>query len=382
MADKRRALDKLLSSEAPSEFSVYGGTKAERYTDKDLARLAEVPSLTSVDLQMQTFAKLPSSLAALPNLAVLRLNSCGNLESLAGIEKLVHLRELHLGLLREIDFKRELRRLAELPDLATLCLNGRNITLPPAAAIPSVIALELFDGRLDLELALRSLAKLSSLRSLQLGWVSSFAVPDTVASLQQVRQLTLESRGVLTLSPAIAKLVKLETLSVGRLRKIPDAIFECSSLVELHLQGTFKSIPAAIGKLSRLRILELPWRGRYEVPDELFRLKLKSFEGPTEIARKVEYTVSAEEDANELLDLESYQFKFGDLDAVLARLAHAPKLTSLSVGGVDTTTLLPRSASSRRSKSSFSRRPSSSAFHPRSDDSPACASCASGARPN
>lgn len=126
--------------------------------------------------------------------------------------------------------------------------------------------------------------------------------------------------------------MKLRVLS-----ELPDALFGCTGLVTLCLDGTFGAVPPAIGRLTKLRRLELPSRGPLAVPDELYALNLETFEGPHEIAKQLgrsRHTIATESD---VLDIESYRFAFGDIAEQLARLARAPHLRELELVCQETT---------------------------------------------
>lgn len=236
--------------------------------------------------------------------------------------------------------KRELARLAEIPDLSTLVLYDRKVELPPASAMHSVIDLRLINTSIDLDKAFTTLAKHQPLRALEVtSWKGgTFEVPDAIAKLQQIRRLTLSALKRLTLSTAIGKLTKLEALKIGRLKKIPEELFDCAALVELELDVlAYASIPSSIAQLAKLRKLTLPWHGNYDVPDELFAMKLDTFDGPTEIAKRIGRGAQATDTDEDLAELETYDLEFGDIGAELAKLARAPKLAELRLACEDAT---------------------------------------------
>lgn len=139
---------------------------------------------------------------------------------------------------------------------------------------------------------------LASLRHLNLSFLSLQQLPDWLAQLQQItelsctnnrisilpdwigdlhnlRKLILENNILTTLPNSIGKLQQLEelTLSKNDLQQLPDAIQRLTSLQRLYLDhNQLKNIPAWIEQLGRLGYLNLEENHLSALPDAFGRL--------------------------------------------------------------------------------------------------------------
>lgn len=303
-----------------------GGNRAgERYGDDDFIAVADVP-FVEVSLKNQHITRLPPFQPTLPKL---KLESCPNLTSLAGIERLVRLRSLTLVRLPALDFEAVAALLAELPELVELTLGGETLRTLPVLRLPALTDLTL---QLTTDLDLEPIAEIATLVNLHLpetkgridftplkqlalvdiSYTDLGDVDASLGHLTNVQTLWLRSCKIASLPPTIGKLQKLTELDLrwADITELPDELCECRALVALNISDTrittlpanlgrltnlhrldantkkLKVVPESIGDLANLRHVSIPYK-HTKVPASFYNLKLESFFGPPAIAEKV-----------------------------------------------------------------------------------------------
>ena len=109
--------------------------------------------------------------------------------------------------------------------------------------------------------------QLTQLRGLSFPVGRITEIPPEIAQLQELRKLYLPNQRVRSIPDAIGQLSQLEILdlSYNRLESINPVLCECQNLREVHLSGSFKSVPPCLLELPRVRKIELNTRFKDEV---------------------------------------------------------------------------------------------------------------------
>lgn len=146
-------------------------------------------------------------------------------------------------------------------------LRNKGFDSPPLRAFPIEI------------LACKNLSSLEIFRGLA---GRDQSLPKDFGRLAALEKLSLGGIKLKTLPDSIGKLTKLKTLELNflnSLEKLPDAIGDCKSLESLTIYDApkLKTLPKTIGRLTKLKKLKLP--KLKSIPDELFDLpNLESLE--------------------------------------------------------------------------------------------------------
>ncbi|HEY0253057.1 MAG TPA: hypothetical protein VGC41_16090 [Kofleriaceae bacterium] len=367
---KKNPIEAALSSTG-MDFSIYGRNKADRFTDEELARVAEFPAIASVCLANQAITKLPPFVAP----KKLQLWNLPQLTSLAGIERMVSLESVSLSdqLCIAAD---TYKRLAELPELTRLDLAPpAGGSLPAAIAkLPSVLSIELISPKdFDLEGALAQLAKLPTLRSLKIDRLEG-PVPDSLGKLVRLERLEILGK-VTALPKTIGKLRALTYLDVrfNKIKDLPEELWNLTALehldvcynpikilspkiaqlralASLDLGLTYiHTIPKELGQLANLRQLVTAQKMK-EMPAEVYALQLDRYRGPHDKFTLREVEVPDESELT-LHDPERIPASFGQPKKLeirwsgktppLTQLAACTRLRQLSVEVSDLATILP-----------------------------------------
>jgi leucine-rich repeat protein SHOC2 len=234
--------------------------------------LGQLDSLTFLDLGGNRFTALPVSVSQLASLTFLGFGnnqlttlpvSIGNLENLVA---------LSLGNNRLTSIPTELGSLDALTglDLRNNFLNG----LP--AGIGALANLRTLDLSNNLLTALpNEIGALSSLERLGLGGNRLSALPTTVGNLGSLVYLDLGTNPLLSLPQELGDLSKLDTLLVGPSSPagaLPDGLGHLKLLRRLDVFGGATSLPAEIGQMASLKILNAPRNQLTSLPPELASL--------------------------------------------------------------------------------------------------------------
>jgi Leucine-rich repeat (LRR) protein len=271
----------------PPNISLSGRDRERRVIDEDFEG-ADLDAVTYCSLREQPITRFP---AFGPALVELELGQCPELATLEGIERCTGITKLRLGYLSKLDLDTEFERLAELPELTSIRLDG--MALPDSAVdLPSVIDLEMSNCAVDLV----TIGAISTLRRLVLYGSEPWTLGDVDPLAQHVTSLELHGVGVMP--SKIGVLAKLERLKIDRsrhLRKIPRDLGGLASLVELEIDAPIRTLdesickceklealelgrtsidklPAAIGNLARLRVLRLLGTKIKQLPESIGKL--------------------------------------------------------------------------------------------------------------
>ena len=220
-----------------------------------LTKLEELSIFYSYDL-----TELPEVVGRLGNLKKLFASFCSKLwrlpENFGGLTKLEHLtlNDTALALLPE--------SFAELGALKVLRLGHTQLTKLPEnfSGLRSLEALDLGNDGLDLEQAIPVLAKLPKLQSLTLSLKERF--PASLKELRNLRRLTLQQN--------------YDLLQKGMQRlPIPEEVGLLTGLEELDVTNANQAnaLPESIGELANLRVLGLHSTAIRTVPETLRKLK-------------------------------------------------------------------------------------------------------------
>lgn len=218
---------------------------------------------------------MPASIGALTKLKELTLASEAELTL---PEEIGDLRDLETPMISAPKWNVP-ARLFELKKINALDLGGSDLRKIPRA-IAQLTALEslYLEGAPDLDVgdAMRAIAKLPSLRSLQLG---SNRVPKEIGLCKGIASLRIVRYGdaPLVLPNELFDLAALVRLDLGgnRLAELPAAVERLTSLEELSLFDCgVTSLPESLGALPALRILNVSGNLRLKkLPDSVARRK-------------------------------------------------------------------------------------------------------------
>jgi leucine-rich repeat protein SHOC2 len=236
-----RALDSLDGIEAHVQLQSLALTEVPVLDrDEEMARLAELPELTSLRLGNASLRVLPAVIANLPSLVELALDRC-----------------------TQLDLDDAFEKLARTPALQILRISG-------ATVLPDAVA------------------KLARLRVLDLGHGKLKGLPASIGRLDALEELDISHNPIKTLPDELCTVRTLRVLraeDVG-LKKLPSKLGRLASLEDLRVTGDHLSgVPSSIGDLRKLRTLHLP--EHVDVPDSIYRLSLESFEGPSDVAKQL-----------------------------------------------------------------------------------------------
>lgn len=120
-----------------------------------------------------------------------------------------------------------------------------------------------------------TIASLSQLKVLYLNYNELTEIPKAITALSQLKQLNLNRNQLTKIPEAIASLSRLQQLklSSNQLTKIPEAIASLSQLKKLDLSGNqLTEIPEAIASLSQLQVLSLSKNQLTEIPEAIASL--------------------------------------------------------------------------------------------------------------
>lgn len=258
-----------------------GATAATRVTDADFATApGRVEDIVDLRLARQPITRVPARLGRA--LRELTLEACGQLAGLAGIERCGGLSALTLAGFDAAWVQRELRAVAELPDLARLTLRGLRGGLDWEAvlALPALIELRLTDCAIDRTSWFTAIGERGGgLRRLALDASAAWRLWEDVGGLRGLTSLELGA--CVELPASLGKLDRLERLVVdGRrraqrvgLRAVPAGIGGCRALRELVIEGPIERLPEQLGRCAALEVLTLRRTALTELPDAIGGLR-------------------------------------------------------------------------------------------------------------
>ncbi len=373
------------------DVSLYGQRVAERYDDATLAVLGSFPRLAKLELLNHHITRIPRGLRTLRHAWI---GQSPGLATLEGIEDAVGLQGLQLSNLPALDLADAFERLAGLPELVYLTLDGEHVRELPAAfaRLPKLAHLALeYTPSLDLDQALARIAEVPTVRVLELGKI---VVPPSIGALGELQVLKVVAEG--TLPDELGALAALEELhlpkatckalpgSIGRLSRLtklnlfyskvaalPDEIGECQSLREIQARSSalkalpesigkltalhtldvyntkLKRLPASLGALANLRVLELSYDKPLEVPEEVYQLSLERFTGPQEMLGRLVLRRLPTPETGEALyheperlpedfgDVVSLQLALHTHSAPIPQLARLPRVRQVTIDTED-----------------------------------------------
>jgi hypothetical protein len=165
--------------------------------------------------------------------------------------------------------------------------------LPAPAKLARLTRLSLNNAHLPVFprglLAASKLRELDAFRAL--AWDGDPTIPAGIAKLANLEQLTLGGNSFRELPAAIGKLSRLEVLGLhycSELRALPPSIGKLTELRELNLGATekLKELPKSLGRLAKLETLVLHDCGVKGIPPELWKCsKLKVLSLPSKLKK-------------------------------------------------------------------------------------------------
>lgn len=206
----------------------------------------------------------------LTNVRGLAMTSLSNLETAAGVEKLVSLEAVDLYGVSVAVLGDLFSRLAELPGLTRLSLDPDSARALPESfeRLQGVLEIEVRGAaKVPLARLFSRLGKLAGHRILRLRGHRRdgvMALPDSLRALTQLRELIVDAPCPM-LGAVVTELSALEVLEVTSpnlkrhvIEEIPPDIGRLSALRVLHLRGhKVKKLPDSLADLKQLRSLDL-----------------------------------------------------------------------------------------------------------------------------
>jgi len=273
------ARTKILAVGRDGEVVLHGSSGQGKFTDEHLLQVANMPGIRVVkSLATQPITKLP------PFVAVehLEIGELKQLESLAGLERMVTLRRLEWICIER--YPDAMERMAELPELVELQINCYRLQRLPAglARLPSLISIELMYASpgFDYEDACKQIGASKTIRNVELLTRGRGNVPDVLAPLKRIEKLRLFCKQA---PPSLWGLSNLRELMLCSGDRTVD-VRKLTKLEKLDIDATkIKTLDPA--PLRALRSLALP----AEFPGELpaaFIEQLDELTGPERYAKQ------------------------------------------------------------------------------------------------
>jgi hypothetical protein len=319
---------KILSVGRDGELTLHGSSGQGKFTDEQLLQVARMPNIRVVrSLATQPITKLP------PFVAVehLEIGALKQLESLAGLERMVTLRRLEWLCIEQ--YPDAMERMSELPELVELQINCYRLQrLPPGLAkLPSLISLELAHTGpgFDYADACKQIGASKTIRNVEILTHGRAKVPDVLAPLKRLEKLRLFCK---LAPPSLWGLSHLRELMLCSHDRAVD-LRKLTKLEKLDVDAT-KIEALDPTPLRALRSLRLPAAFRGELPPA-FVEQLDELTGP---ARYAKQSVIPDEDTLHYGGREALPPSFGPVKELelelpitkpLAQLAECTQLTKL-----------------------------------------------------
>ncbi|KAJ8763986.1 hypothetical protein K2173_004851 [Erythroxylum novogranatense] len=165
--------------------------------------------------------------------------------------------------------------IAKLSSLVSLDLSENRILVLPAAigGLSSLTKLDLHSNRIA-ELP-QSIGDLLSLVFLDLRGNQLTSLPPTIGRLVRLAELDLSSNRLTALPESIGSLISLKKLNVetNDIEEIPHTVGKCSSLKELRADyNRLKALPEAVGKIETLEVLSVRYNNIKQLPTTMSSL--------------------------------------------------------------------------------------------------------------
>ncbi|KAM7519346.1 hypothetical protein LguiB_018308 [Lonicera macranthoides] len=281
--------DKFPSESLPRMFEAYNivGLELPGSNIKRLwARNETMGQLKYIDLSFSPLMKTTPDFTSTPNLEVLNLRCCWNLEvvhpSLGALERLVHVdlrccenlktlpNSIRSKSLKTFSMWRS-KKIKNFPEISVIMehlleldLSGTAIReLPsPIENFPNLVVLDLY-GCKNIRSLPRAIYKLKCLRILVLSGCSELdELHEELGNLERLQELYLNGIGIKEVPSSIEHLRRLNSLCLSNcknLRSLPSAICKLKSLKFLRLSGCSKleKLPEELGSLDCLVELHL-----------------------------------------------------------------------------------------------------------------------------
>jgi Leucine-rich repeat (LRR) protein/predicted DNA-binding WGR domain protein len=298
-------LEELGLKKVPEEVLKLKGLKVLGMTQNAIGSidcLKKLPELEEVFVSNNKLHKIPNELTALKHLRLLAIAYNYSLSSWEALAKLTGLEELVLSNSHETkalpDFifgLANLKRLSidihwnapadklagissigNLKHLEELSIHGSAITGLPAAlsGLTQLKKLDLQDNKALKDLA--ALKDLPELQELDLTECSIEELPESFGTLTGLKRLNLSKCQLKALPESFERLKRLETLDLSHNKPLQDVsgLRNLPALERLTLYSKLRQLPATLGTLTGLRVLELSAKAS----DVSFLAKLSSLE--------------------------------------------------------------------------------------------------------
>eukprot|EP00803_Ostreobium_quekettii_P002893 evm.model.scf_898EXC.1 EVM.evm.TU.scf_898EXC.1 scf_898EXC:999-25322(+) len=149
---------------------------------------------------------------------------------------------------------------ADIPGRELSLSNKKITSWPQAVRMPNMRVLQLRDT--GLVFVPSGVCLLTQLRVLDLSFTNITQLPEGITNLKSLKLFQLDACKYLNALPdqigVMAELTVLSLRFCGRLRHLPESVGWLGNLHSLHAPGcAFKSLPATIGRLRKLRRLDL-----------------------------------------------------------------------------------------------------------------------------
>ena len=122
---------------------------------------------------------------------------------------------------------------------------------------------------------------MNSLEKLNFHWSVLRKIPEAIYDLTSLKELYLDCKYIDTMSPKISNLTNLTVLGISgnNFKYVPEAIFSLINLVELCAgRNPISELPSDICKLTKLKVLAIDSTNITTLPTEIVKLHLEYFD--------------------------------------------------------------------------------------------------------
>ncbi|TGK34862.1 hypothetical protein EHQ12_06135 [Leptospira gomenensis] len=228
----------------------------------DLNRALKNPlDVFRLDLSSQGIAVLPKEVERMRNLEKINLENNKLLTLPKEIGSLQNLRELRLeGNLRFKTFPREIGQLKNLKELYVSSEEVGDM-IEQISPLQDLESLRLRNTRINpFEFAETILCILGICTHIEIPYLSSEKIPNTIGGLKNLRTLDIEGYSFQTLPKEISGLKELKKMRITQtnLVSLPSEISRLEKLEEIDLSfNALETLPKSIGDLKNLKTLDL-----------------------------------------------------------------------------------------------------------------------------
>jgi Leucine-rich repeat (LRR) protein len=255
-------LDTCHIREIPKEFCNLKKLKTINLNYNELTSLPDplhnLPELENIGLKRNKISNLPNSLSGLSNLKHLDFEEC-ELENVSNsIGDLKKLETLNLQRNKIISITEQIKN-CELLTIFNLQENSTLENLPESIGELSCLeSLNLFGCKKVEKLPL-TISKLKKLKILDIRDTNISKLPEEIFELSSLLELKMYNVQIAELSPSIKKLSELEYLDLRstKIRELPNEIGELSKLNKLECSKLYKPLPDNFCKLKKLKELNV-----------------------------------------------------------------------------------------------------------------------------